>query len=813
MNTLALLLILAQWTALLALGWVAQGLLRKQQPRWRLILWRGILCAGLLVPVMQFAPVHLFNVPVHEMTASPSGIPELLPPASTGHSISTSQPAAPTQATTVPANNAAKILISPSLPHQSKTIPWQNLVLIAWASVAAFGALRLLRLQLQLNNLRRQSRSASPALQEQVREIQTRLGVKQPIDVRVSDSIISSFACGLSKPTILISQKLAGELPSDETSVLLAHEIAHFRRHDLFWCVSWRWTQALFWFHPLVWKIPAAHNLACEQESDQLASGQMPDRGSYSQLLARLALRVLALPDVESRLVLNGASQLTERLNHLKREKVGNWNWKHSLAGFALVALLFLLATGCQISRSTPPASNASTNTKFKKVLVVVQDQDGKPIAGATVSPTGFRVKGIHAADAYSWKASRSGPAEKAVTDKDGKAWLKYPVMGVPDEKELTGELIVKVSCPGFAPIVNQGYSVDSTEQPIQLTHGAQMAISAYFGADHQPVTDLVPCIKPDSSFTNQNGVLIFDQLSSGGHLIQLMGRLPSGDIVYSDATPFTTSAGKSGKLVLEMKPGIRLEGRIDDNVPRPVQNGRVMISIRAPQYPVSDVIEDYYAADDKYGGYMARKFWHSYRPINADGTFVFESVPPGEADVVVLGDGFASQTIGQLYNRINGMITTNGPTMAIPQAFPLAGPITQIEVKTEPTATLEVTATTKSGQPLAGVWVDMYPEVFRMWGPFAWQKDSSETPYRKIPHLPDLNFSETTDANGKLVMANVPPEEHGLEAGSTNYQVDIQQPKGWRDRHVRVTFSPGETNELHLVMEPKGSDYIGTAR
>ena len=813
MNTFQAPMVLAQWTALLALGWIAHWLFCKAHSRWRVILWRGILCAGLLVPAVQFIPVHLFSVPIYEMPAAPAEIPDALPSASAPNSTSTTQPVIPVPAKTVEANSTTKNLISSPHPQASKNISWQNLIVIVWASVAALGAFRLIRLQRQLARLRYESRPASEDLREQVRIIQTKLGVKKTIDVRVSDSIISSFACGLLKPTILISQKLAGELPSDEISVLLAHEIAHFRGHDLFWCIGWRWMQALFWFHPLVWKIPAAHNLACEQESDRLASGQMPDKSDYMRSLARLALRVLALPAVESRLVLNGASQIAERLNHLKRGKDGNWNWKYSMAGFGLVAFLFILATGCQISKKTSPTADVPKNLNFKKVLVVIQDQDGRPIEGATLSPTGFRVKGIHGADAYSWRANNSGPAEKAVTDKEGRGWLKYPVVGLPEEKELTGALIFKVSRPGFAPTFIQSYSVDSPEQPIQLARGAQMEVSAWFGADHQPVTDLIPVIKPGDALTNQNGILIFDQLSASGHLLQLMGRLPSGEIVYSEATPFTAAAGKRGKLALEMKPGIRLEGRIDDKVPRPVQNGRVMISVRAPQYPVSNVIEDYYAADDIYGGYSARIFWHSYRPINADGTFIFESVPPGEADVVVLGDGFTSKTIGRLHNRINGTLTTNGPIMVIPQAFPLTAPATQIEVKTESTATLEFTATTKSGAPIEGVWVGMYPGAFRMWGPDGWKKDSSEEPYRQIPHLSDLDFSGKTDSKGRLVLSNLPAETRGLDVDDPNYEAPLQDPKWWRDRHVRGKFSPGETNKVDMVMEPKGTDYIGTAK
>ena len=276
-------------------------------------------------------------------------------------------------------------------------------------------------------------------------------------------------------------------------SALFSHEIAHLRQHDLVWCVAWRWMKAVCWFHPLVWKIPAAHNLACEQEADRVASGQLADQDSYAQLLARLALRVLALPAVETKLTLNGSSQIAWRLNHLGKKGMDAWNWRYSVAGFGLVGLLFLMTAGCEFSKSSPARSQSSTKVEFKKVLVVVQDEDGKPIEGATISPSGFRVKGIHGADAYGWNKKLFGAPVQAITDSEGKAYVKYPVEGIPEEKEFTGELIFGVSHPEFASVFIQSYSVDSPEQPIQLTRGIHLEVSGYYGSDHQPVTELVP--------------------------------------------------------------------------------------------------------------------------------------------------------------------------------------------------------------------------------------------------------------------------------------------------------------------------------
>lgn len=808
-----LFIVLFKWTCLLALGWAAHWMLCHRHARWRLILWRSILCFGLALPMLQFFPVPGLKIPITIDAGDTSGFVGSPSPVTAVNPI---QPAVSAMAQpmrtplSAPFSSSAKILPPPVLP---KLVSWGVILVAIWVLGCAFGAFRLFRLQLQLSHLRKTCRPI-PDLQRLATQIQNRLNVRREIDVKISEAVSSPFVCGLLKPAIILPQTLAQNLSPDEMSALLSHEIAHLRQHDLFWCVVWRWMKALCWFHPLVWNVPAAHNLACEQEADRVAQGQLEDEDSYAQMLARLALRMLALPAVETKLTVNGSSQIARRLNHLGKKRAGNWNWKYSVAGFGLVGLLFLMTAGCQFSQSGSTDSKVPATVEFKKMLVVVQDEDGKPIEGATILPTGFRVKGIHGADAYGWNKKLFGPPEKAVTDGEGKAYVKYPVESIPEEKEFTGKLIFAVSHPEFASVFIQSYSVDSPEQPIQLIRGIHLEVSGYIGSNHQPVTNLIPNLSEDGIRQEDwqkmdNGVFTYDKLSPGGHLLQLMGRLPSGEVVYSDTIAFTGEKGKPCHLTLEMNSGIRLEGRLDDNVPRPVKNGRVMISVRPKEYPALDVVEDYYAADQKYGGYTARQFWHSYRPINEDGNFVFESVPPGTADVVVLGDGFASKSIGQLQNRVDGALV-KGPVMAIPQAFPLVSPVTKIEVTTEPTATLEFTATTKSGKPIEGVRLGMYPSAFRMWGPFGWMKNSSEEPYRDIPHLSDPIFSGKTDKNGKLVLNNIPAETRGIDIDHPQFQVPLQDVKGWRDRHVRAVFSPGITNELNMTLEPKGADYIG---
>lgn len=807
----SLFIILIRWTVLFALGWAFQWLLRARHARWRVILWRGILCGCVAVPFSGAMPISIIRIPIHRSAVVSFG--DFAEHSSSGIANNSSVPVS----SAIPSVNKPAELSAPAKPlpapaFRAASIHWNDWLICLWCLGAAAAALRLAGIQMQLERIRRGSQVADDSIQNRALEIRKKLHVRRTVPVRVSDAVSSSFLSGLLRPAIFMPEKLVKNLSGEELSALLAHELAHVRRHDLFWCVAWQWARAALWFHPLVWKIPAAHNLACEQEADRIASGQIENSPFYRQMLARIALRIVALPPVETRLALNANSQIAQRLTHLDQGKSGVWNWKYTIAGVALVSALFLTATGCQFSQSDPSTALTPANFEFKTVPVIIQDENGKPVSGANVKVTGFRVKGNHSADAYSWRKD-FGPRPTAVTDQEGRVLLKYPVMSIPEEKEYTGALIFHVEHPEFTTADIQTFYIDGSEKPIRLTRGLTLEVSGYVGPNHQPVTEIVPSLTekmatPEDWQKKENGVMAFHKMSPGRHLIQLMGRLPSGEIGYSETVAFTAEMDKPSKFDLEIKPGIRLEGRVDNHVPRPVKNGRVMVSVRPKEFPTLLVIEDFYNIEDKYGH---RSFWHSYRSIAEDGSFVFESVPPGEVDVVILCDGFVSKSVGELYNRRNGVLDKKPTILAVPQAFPLEAPVTKIEVATEPTATLEFTAATKTGAPIEGVEVGMFPSAFRMTGMFGWTKKSSEESFREIPKLPDPVFSGNTDKNGKVVLTNLPAEVWIMWANHPKYQSPIGERTG--DRAIRVKFSPGETNVMNLVMEPMGTDFVGTAK
>ncbi len=342
---------LCKWTVLLALGWTTHILLRSRDARWRLILWRSVLCFGLALPLLQFLPMPAVQVPIDKVAQMVSDTIPLPAPALPAPALPAPAPAASHLA---PATSEMQ---NPSLIHAMydqwadffSTLSWSDILISIWVAGALYGAIRLLRFLDQLSALRRAAVPASPAVQELAAEVLRRWRISRSVLVLVSDSAVSPFAFGIFRPAIMLPAKMAQSLSSEETAALLGHEVAHLRRRDLWWCVGWRWMKAIFWFHPLIWKLPDVHSLACEEEADRLASSYLTSRASYARLLARLTLRVLALPELETQLAVNGTAQITHRLQRLAKD-LGTWNRKQTIGACFLVLAMALVSVGCDVS-------------------------------------------------------------------------------------------------------------------------------------------------------------------------------------------------------------------------------------------------------------------------------------------------------------------------------------------------------------------------------------------------------------------------------------------------------------------------------
>jgi protocatechuate 3,4-dioxygenase beta subunit/Zn-dependent protease with chaperone function len=162
-----------------------------------------------------------------------------------------------------------------------------------------------------------------------------RLRVARPVQLLVSSVVEVPSVVGWLRPVVLMPVGALAGLPTDHVMALLAHELAHVRRHDYLVNVMQRCIETLLFYHPAVWWMSGQVRIEREMCCDDLAVAAHGDALIYAR----------ALTDLESArrgtaaLAANGAS-LVERIRRLLGQ---GHSLSHMLPGPAVVAAMSAL--------------------------------------------------------------------------------------------------------------------------------------------------------------------------------------------------------------------------------------------------------------------------------------------------------------------------------------------------------------------------------------------------------------------------------------------------------------------------------------
>jgi hypothetical protein len=171
----------------------------------------------------------------------------------------------------------------------------QPYVLTAWLVGVAFFGCRLLCGLVGLRQLRRDSLPMAGELAERVDRLGRGLGMRARKFVKLSGRVTEAMAVGLLRPIVLIPASWATEMPPDMLEAVIAHELAHLRRQDLWINLLQRVVETLLFYHPAVWwlsrRLRAERELCC----DELAVAATGRRLEYVQALEHVARQRVAL--------------------------------------------------------------------------------------------------------------------------------------------------------------------------------------------------------------------------------------------------------------------------------------------------------------------------------------------------------------------------------------------------------------------------------------------------------------------------------------------------------------------------------------
>ena len=215
-------------------------------------------------------------------------------------------PSAPPIVPITPAPVVASLPAAIPEPVQPSWSEWAQQVITPWLSTIVWGwslgvlafAIRPLWSWFTVRQLRTQGVSPVPeSVQAALAETARRLGMTQAVRVLQSTIVQVPIVAGYLKPVILLPASIVTGLPASQLEAILAHELAHIRRHDYLVNLLQTLVETVFFYHPAVWWL--SHQIRCERENccDDIAVSALGSRLDYSRaLLALEEIRVAQTP-------------------------------------------------------------------------------------------------------------------------------------------------------------------------------------------------------------------------------------------------------------------------------------------------------------------------------------------------------------------------------------------------------------------------------------------------------------------------------------------------------------------------------------
>ena len=310
-------------------------------------------------------------------------------------------------------SSSAQIDQSPITAQTDSTVAtaasWR-LPLATWAAAlyligVVLMLLRLVRAIVRANRLAVQGSvlTDGPAFQ-MLQRLVDQWSMKVTPTLRLAEDVVAPKVVGVLRSTILLPTSALSGLSPEPLEMILAHELAHVRRHDMWVNLFQRIAEAILFFNPALWflsrRISALREYCCDELACEAVSHLAGEtRTRYAETLLRMVelnldpTRRAKYHDAVASLAASGSSQseLRRRVARLFGDPVCEplrmtRSGALTLAGtlFALFAVSALWNTGLsgQVSSTNLDESIKQANAVDSKPNIVLEGQFADQFAG-----------------------------------------------------------------------------------------------------------------------------------------------------------------------------------------------------------------------------------------------------------------------------------------------------------------------------------------------------------------------------------------------------------------------------------------------
>jgi beta-lactamase regulating signal transducer with metallopeptidase domain len=176
-----------------------------------------------------------------------------------------------------------------SLEASPPAVRWLPWIVRGWLVGVAVLSLRSLGGWILAQRLKRsRTTPAAESFQRAAARLRDRLGMNRAVGILASAAADVPLAIGWLRPVVLLPVTALTALTPDQIEMLLAHELAHIRRHDYLVNLAQTALENALFYHPAVWWLSGRIRAEREHCCDDLAVAVCGDRLGYARALAAL---------------------------------------------------------------------------------------------------------------------------------------------------------------------------------------------------------------------------------------------------------------------------------------------------------------------------------------------------------------------------------------------------------------------------------------------------------------------------------------------------------------------------------------------
>jgi len=272
-------------------------------------------------------------------------------------------------------------------------LPW---IVAIWSLGAALLALRMALGLAWVDRVRRAHAGAiNPAWQARLDRLAARFGLRRDVSLRVVDDLDSPVAAGWWRPMVLVPAALIARMPPELLEALLAHELAHIKRHDYLINLLQSAIEALLFYHPVVWWLSRQIRVERERIADDLAAQAIGEPRRMALALQQLDLLLSPSERFSAQRLAVAANgdNLMSRIQHLIRPGQHALSWRIALPILGLTAICLTAFAQGSAPATTKPAVKVQTTvydatvtrpTREEAYALVRNGHDSMTVSGTT---------------------------------------------------------------------------------------------------------------------------------------------------------------------------------------------------------------------------------------------------------------------------------------------------------------------------------------------------------------------------------------------------------------------------------------------